>query len=152
MRQLPRTNMSNPPQFSAAPPPWPSQSRGPTQWLSAVSLAVAVLAICVAIGAWFRPASSDKPASAAHAWAYSAPRVADSKTSLCRVRQSSPRTGSEFSTKRGAATLRPSLASPPAAGKYSMRTGTSSPRHLKNRLSPPTSRLRSSIWQMDTNN
>jgi Cu/Ag efflux pump CusA len=77
--------MSNPAQFSAAPPPWPPASRRPTQWLAVISLVVALLAVCVAIGSWFRPSANDQstPTSTSTAPSYSTQQVADAKTKIC---------------------------------------------------------------------
>jgi hypothetical protein len=75
--------MSNPPQFPAAPAPWLPASKRPTQWLAGVSLVVALLAVCVAIGAWFHPLPDDKPDTASHAPSYNTQQVADAKTKIC---------------------------------------------------------------------
>ncbi|WP_264002016.1 hypothetical protein [Mycobacterium florentinum] len=75
--------MSNPSQLSAAPAPWPSASSRSTQWLAVISLVVAVLAICVAVGAWFRPSADSKSTPASHGPSYSTQEVTDAKTKIC---------------------------------------------------------------------
>lgn len=75
--------MSNQPQFSAAPPHWLPASRRPSQWLAAISLALALLAICVAVGAWFRPLSDSKPTPPPHVPSYTTQQIVDAKTKIC---------------------------------------------------------------------
>src|SRR6202020_936593 len=75
--------MSNPPQFSAAPYPSPPAPKRPTPWLAGISLVVALLAVCVAIGAWFRPFADDKPNPASHEPSYTTQQIADAKTKIC---------------------------------------------------------------------
>jgi hypothetical protein len=75
--------MSNPPQFSAAPPPWPPASRRPTQWPAGISLVVAMLAVCLALVAIFHPLTNDKPTPVSPAPSYTAQQVADAKTKVC---------------------------------------------------------------------
>jgi hypothetical protein len=77
-------HVSNPLDASAAPPPWPpAVPPTPTRWLALVSLVVALLAICVAIGAWFRPLPDNKPPPASRAPSYTEQQVADAKTKVC---------------------------------------------------------------------
>jgi hypothetical protein len=77
-------DVSNPPDPSAGPPPWPlampSAPRRQSPWLALISLVVALLAICVAIGAWFRPLPENKSAPAPN---YTNQQVADAKSKVC---------------------------------------------------------------------
>jgi hypothetical protein len=61
----------------------PPVGRRPSQWLALIALVVALLAICVAIGAWFRPSADSKPASAPPAPSYTDQQVAEAKTKVC---------------------------------------------------------------------
>jgi hypothetical protein len=81
-------DVSNPLDPSAVPPPpWPSgmppRPKRPAPWLALISLMVALLAICLAIGAWFRPSPDNKPPPVASAPSYTDQQVADAKTKVC---------------------------------------------------------------------
>jgi hypothetical protein len=76
--------MSNPTYPPPAPSPWPQpQPRRPSQWLAIVSLVVALLAVCVAIGAWIRPLPNDKLHSAVAGPVYTDQQLAGAKTKVC---------------------------------------------------------------------
>jgi hypothetical protein len=60
-------------------PPIGTPRRSP-RWLAVVSLAIALIALGVAIGSWFRPTSADKPSSGP---TYTSQQVADSKSKVC---------------------------------------------------------------------
>lgn len=66
------------------PPQWqftgPSRPNQPSRWLAIASLALALVATGVAIGAWFRPLPSH-PAPAAST--YSSQQVAEAKSKVC---------------------------------------------------------------------
>lgn len=65
------------------PPGTPPRPDRPRPWLALISLIVALLAICVAIGAWFRPTPRNNPPSAPPAPSYSDQQIADAKTKVC---------------------------------------------------------------------
>jgi hypothetical protein len=75
-----------PPPSSAQPslPPWPPQGppvqKRPTKWAAIAALAISVLAIGVAIGSWFRPMPTNKPAIGP---TYTSQEVADAKSKVC---------------------------------------------------------------------
>jgi hypothetical protein len=77
-------HVSNPLDASAVPPPWsPAMSpapRQPSRWLALISLVVALFAIGLAIGAWFRPLPSNKSAPAPN---YTNQQVTDAKSKVC---------------------------------------------------------------------
>lgn len=62
------------------PPQWPQLAPPRPRWLGFASLVVALVAIGLAIGAFFRPAPSNKPPAAP---AYSDQQVADAKARVC---------------------------------------------------------------------
>jgi len=65
------------------PPPWPAQAatpRGPSRLPIAVALVIAIAALAVAVGAWFRPMpKAETPATKV----YSEQEVADAKKAVC---------------------------------------------------------------------
>jgi hypothetical protein len=81
-------HVSNPPfpPESSAPPPWaasPTTHRRSPQLLLITSLAIALLALGVAIGSWFRPAPDNKPTPPPPAPAFNGQQVADAKAKVC---------------------------------------------------------------------
>jgi hypothetical protein len=75
------SNLPFPPQPSA-PPPWPpvpTKSARSSLLLVIASLAIALIALGVAIGGWFRP----PPPKAAAKPTYSSQQVADAKAAVC---------------------------------------------------------------------
>ncbi|WP_328350335.1 hypothetical protein OG976_15580 [Mycobacterium sp. NBC_00419] len=69
----------------AAPAPWPPQgpppaSGGPSRLPTIIAIVIALIAVAVAIGAWFRPAPK---AEAPAAKTYSEQEVADAKKAVC---------------------------------------------------------------------
>src|SRR4051812_43312838 len=66
----------------AGPAPWagPPPSGGPSRLPTIIAIVIAVIAVAVAIGAWFRPAP--KPEAPA-AKTYSEQEVADAKKAVC---------------------------------------------------------------------
>ena len=81
-------DVSNP-QFQpqpTAPPPWPPPQMTPRrspQLLVIASLAIALIALGVAIGSWFRPAPNDKPSPKASPATFTEKQVADAKAKVC---------------------------------------------------------------------
>jgi hypothetical protein len=73
-----------PPPAQPPLPPWvaqrpPAQKR-PGGWLTIAAMALALLAIGVAIGSWFRPAPTSKPAAGP---TYTSQEIADAKSKVC---------------------------------------------------------------------
>ena len=72
---------------SPTQPPWPPAApvtrAGRPQWASFTALAIALVAVALAIGAWFRPLPDNKPPSPPAAPNFSARQVADAKTKVC---------------------------------------------------------------------
>ncbi|GAY17405.1 hypothetical protein [Mycobacterium sp. shizuoka-1] len=68
----------------AGPAPWqgPPSRRGPSQLPTIIAIVIAVIAVAVAIGAWFRP--MPKPEAPA-AKTYSEQEVADAKKAVCEA-------------------------------------------------------------------
>ena len=106
-------HVSNPLDASAAPPPWlpgvPPAHKRPSQWLALVALALALLAIGVACGAWFRPLPGNNSAAAQN---YTSQQVTDAKSKICTaftkvdsaVRATSTRDkGSDYATQLASA-------------------------------------------------
>ncbi|WP_155763796.1 hypothetical protein [Mycobacterium asiaticum] len=73
--------MSNMPPPATWPPATPPTHIGPPQWLALVSLGVALLAIGVALGAWFRPLAKHEPPPPAPS--YTSEQVAEAKAKVC---------------------------------------------------------------------
>ena len=77
-------SVSHVPPAHPDPPPWPTVAvparSAPSRWLAAASLGVALLAIGIAIGAWFRPLPKAEPPAAP---TYSSQQVADAKGKVC---------------------------------------------------------------------
>jgi len=84
-------DVSNPPDPSAAPPPWPRVTppapRRASLWLALIALMMALLAICIAIGAWSRPLSGNKPPPTPPPPSYTSQQVADARTKVCAAYQ-----------------------------------------------------------------
>lgn len=76
--------MSTVPPAPSSPPPWslPSwpEPRQPARWPGYVSLAVALVAVGVAIGAWLRPLPNSKPIAAP---TYTDQQVSAAKVDVC---------------------------------------------------------------------
>lgn len=71
----------------AAPAPWPPQgpppaSGGPSRLPTIIAIVIALIAVAVAIGAWFKPAPK---AEAPVAKTYSEQEVADAKKAVCEA-------------------------------------------------------------------
>jgi hypothetical protein len=84
------SNLPPPPSPSPAPPPWPIQptmARRPSRSLAIASLAVALLALGVAIGSWFRPLPDDKPPPASPSPSFSDQQISDAKARVCATYQ-----------------------------------------------------------------
>ena len=78
------SNLPFPPQPSG-PPPWPPPSatpRRPRQLPVIASLAIALIALGVAIGSWFHPASESKPSPAPSPASFTEKQVADAKAKV----------------------------------------------------------------------
>jgi hypothetical protein len=79
--------VSPPLDASAAPPRWPAATPltpgRPSRWLALVSLGVAFLAICIAIGAWLRPLQENNLHLASPAPSYTDQQVTEAKTKVC---------------------------------------------------------------------
>jgi hypothetical protein len=76
------SNLPFPPQ-PLGPPPWsppPGAPRRPPLLLVIASLAIALTALGVAIGSWFRPTPANKPTPGP---VYTSQQVTDSKSKLC---------------------------------------------------------------------
>jgi hypothetical protein len=94
------SNLPPPPSTPTPPPPWPAARptpKRPWRWLAFASLAIALLALGVAIGAWTRPLPENKPSSAPPAPSFTNQQVAQAKSSVCaayrKVRQAMAATG-----------------------------------------------------------
>jgi hypothetical protein len=61
----------------------PPARKRPAPWLALISLVVALMAICVAIAAWFRPLPDSKPPAVPLAPSYSDQQAADARTKVC---------------------------------------------------------------------
>lgn len=75
------SNLPFPPP-SPAPSPWPTQPTGParsSRSLGVASIAVALVALAVAIGSWFRPMPVNKSAEPN----YTSQQVTDAKSKVC---------------------------------------------------------------------
>jgi hypothetical protein len=67
-----------------APPPWPQASPPRSQrWQILTLAAIALAALALAIGSWFRPVNGVKTPSAPSAPAYTDQQVADAKAVMC---------------------------------------------------------------------
>jgi hypothetical protein len=94
-----------PPPPSPLPAPWPPG--GPTaptrrlQWPAFAALLIAVVALGLAIGSWFRPAPDSKPIAAPPAATYSPKQVADAQTSVCGAYQQVRKAGDVAGARSG---------------------------------------------------
>lgn len=78
--------MSNlpPPPPSPAPPPWPAPSIvRPSRSLAIASIAIALVALGVAIGSWFRPMPDNKTPPAPSSPAFTEQQTAEAKAKVC---------------------------------------------------------------------
>jgi hypothetical protein len=95
------------PPSSTAPglPPWPpGGSTAPTRrpsWPTFAALLIALVALGVAIGSWFRPAPENKPAFAPPAVTYSQQQVADARSSVCGAYQQVRKAGDMAGARSG---------------------------------------------------
>jgi hypothetical protein len=81
-RYAPRVSNLPPPPPSAAPSPWvvsPTVPVRPSRTMAIASIAIAVVALGVAIGSWFRPLPVDKSAAPS----YTSQQVTDAKSKVC---------------------------------------------------------------------
>lgn len=72
---------------SPSPPPWPAPPIAArsevTKWPGLAAIAIALVAVGLAIGAWFRPLPDAKPPSASPGPTFSDQQVAAAKTGVC---------------------------------------------------------------------
>jgi hypothetical protein len=61
----------------------PTSRPGPARWPVFVAMAIALVALGVAIGSWFRPLPDNKPAPPPPAPTFNAQQVADAKAKVC---------------------------------------------------------------------
>jgi hypothetical protein len=84
------SNLPPAPSTPSQPPPWPAARPTPTRpsrWLAFASLAIALVALGVAIGAWTRPLPDNKPASAPPPPSFTNQQIADAKSIVCAAFQ-----------------------------------------------------------------
>jgi hypothetical protein len=72
--------MNGPP---AAPPPWPAALKRSPRWTALAALAIALIALMVGVGAWFRPAPQNNPTATKPR--YSDQQIASAKASVCNA-------------------------------------------------------------------
>jgi len=98
-------HVSNPLDASAAPPPWlpgvPPAHKRPSQWLALVSLALALLAIGVALGAWFRPLPDNRFPPGSPPPSYAGQDVSEANTKICAAYEKVHRALVLSSTRNG---------------------------------------------------
>lgn len=93
----------SPSPLGLAPRP-PAGSTAPTRrpsWPAFAALLIALVALGVAIGSWFRPAPDNKPAPAAPAVTYSQQQVAEAKSSVCGAYQQVRKAGDVAGARSG---------------------------------------------------
>ena len=85
------SNLPHPPSVSPTPPPWqplgPTARNRPAWWPAFVPLVIAVAAVGIAIGAWFRPPPENKPTPPPSAPTYKNQQIAAAKTDVCAAYQ-----------------------------------------------------------------
>ena len=96
---------TNPPEPPAELPPWPlggpsAPPRRPS-WLALAALVIALSALGVSIGSWFRPAPASKSAAEPHAVTYSQQQVADAKAKVCGAYEQVRKAGDEAGERSG---------------------------------------------------
>lgn len=75
--------MSQLPPAPPAPPPWPPVEPPAARWATFAWRAITVVAIGLAISAWFRPLPDNKPPATPPAPTFSEQQVVDSKAAVC---------------------------------------------------------------------
>jgi hypothetical protein len=100
------SNLPPVPSTPLPPPPWPpGGSPAPTRrlsWPAFAALVIALVALGVAIGSWFRPAPNNKtPTAAPSAVTYSGQQVADAKASICGAYQQVRKAGDVAGSRSG---------------------------------------------------
>lgn len=82
----------------------PAGSTAPTRWpprLAVGALLIALVALGVAIGSWFRPASDNKSTPAPPVVTYSQQQIADAKSSVCAAYQQVRKAGDMAGARSG---------------------------------------------------